>query len=367
MDMSNHPLVPAGSDDARERIVAALRHRAGVSQHRSDEGATPQETPAFAGDRSGVGEWVADLPALVTALPGDHTRAPQTEFVRERQVVFLENLSVTGSVRSAATAAGVSHQTAYRARRGQGHFRLAWDAALVAARANAEATLASRAIDGVEEQVFYHGQVIATRRRYYDRLLLAHLARLDKLTSDDSTHAFAEDWDDAMARFAAGEEPVASAFGGGEPPTEILACAGNQNCSPALRQAGRPAAQDELPGGQAGASCRNAQPPEKNSPGPYNTRSMSPAEDHHDGRSDLEWEALHEEMAEARPLNAPPPELLGDPEVVEACQIQAFELGDEDWWRYGENFACFEEGEDGVWRPEPADDPANLPPGGTGR
>ena len=93
---------------------------------------------------------------------------------------------------------------------------------------------------------------------------------------------------------------------------------------------------------------------------------MSPAddEDDHDDdeRSDLEWEELAEAMAEARPLHAPPPELLGDPEAVEACQIEAFELGDEDWWRFGANFACFVEGEDGVWRPEPEDDPSMLPP-----
>ena len=115
--------------------------------------------------------------------------------MRARQVVFLENLSVTGSVRSAACAAGVSHQSAYRARRGQGHFRLAWDAALVAARAHAADTLACRAIDGVEEKVFYHGEEIATRTRYSDRLLLAHLARLDKHAADGATRAFAEDWD----------------------------------------------------------------------------------------------------------------------------------------------------------------------------
>ena len=54
---------------------------------------------------SASGTATPNLPALITALPGDHTRAPQTEFTRERQVVFLENLSVTGSVRSAACAA----------------------------------------------------------------------------------------------------------------------------------------------------------------------------------------------------------------------------------------------------------------------
>lgn len=42
-----------------------------------------------------------NLPALITALPGDATRAPQTEFDRARQVLVLKHLSVTGSVRSA--------------------------------------------------------------------------------------------------------------------------------------------------------------------------------------------------------------------------------------------------------------------------
>ena len=80
----------------------------------------------------------------------------------------------------------------------------------MAARAHAADTLACRAIDGVEEKVFYHGEEIATRTRYSDRLLLAHLARLDKHATDGATSAFAEDWDEAMARFAAGEAVLAS-------------------------------------------------------------------------------------------------------------------------------------------------------------
>ena len=261
-------------------------------------------------------------------------------------MVFLENLSVTGSVRSAACAAGVSHQSAYRARRGQGHFRLAWDAALVAARAHAADTLACRAIDGVEEKVFYHGEEIATRTRYSDRLLLAHLARLDKHAADGATRAFAEDWDAAMARFAAGEAvPMETTTSAHPEPVE-----GCPHCASALRQ----------PQGERDGES-SAQPPEKNSPGPCNTWSMSPAGDEGDERSEEEWEELYEAMEEARPLNAPPPELLGDPDKVEACQIEAFEMRDEDWWRYGENFACFAEGEDGVWRPEPEDFPDDLP------
>lgn len=50
----------------------------------------------------------------------DDARAPQTQFVAERQVAFLEALAVTGSVRGAARRVGVSHQTCYRARRWSG-------------------------------------------------------------------------------------------------------------------------------------------------------------------------------------------------------------------------------------------------------
>ena len=143
-----------------------------------------------------------NLPALIDALPSDSTRPAQTEFTRARQVEFLSALATAGSARRAAKAAGVSHQTVYRMRRASPAFRRAGDAALLAARASAEDVLACRALDGVEEQVFYHGEVVATRRRYDSRLLLAHLARLDKLTEDAATRAFAEDFETALDRFA---------------------------------------------------------------------------------------------------------------------------------------------------------------------
>jgi hypothetical protein len=75
----------------------------------------------------------------------------------------------------------VSPQTAYRARRASQAFRQCWDAALVIARDHAEQVLADRALNGVEEKVFYHGEEVATRIRYDSRLLLAHLARLDRM------------------------------------------------------------------------------------------------------------------------------------------------------------------------------------------
>lgn len=220
------------------------------------------------------------LPALIDAIPHDQPRAPQTAFTRARQVRFLENLATTGSVRSASVAAGVSHQTVYRARRGQGAFRTAWDAALLAALASAEDVLATRAIEGVEEQVYYHGEVVATRRRYDARLLLAHIARLDRLTAREEVAAFAEDFDSALARFAAGEE----------------------------------GAQDS-------------------SPGQCNTRSMSPPAIADEDEELPELEARLQAMEAARPGDAPPYEALGDPGAVEALQLLAFEEGRPRWWQ----------------------------------
>ncbi len=62
--------------------------------------------------------YTPNLPALITGLPGDpglgpgaSTRAPQTEFTRARQVLFLENLSIRlGAL--GGVGGGVSRQTA---------------------------------------------------------------------------------------------------------------------------------------------------------------------------------------------------------------------------------------------------------------
>ena len=82
-------------------------------------------------------------------------------------------------------AAGISRSTAYRMRRACGRFEQLWDAALLVARTQVEAVLADRALNGVEETIFYHGEAVATRRRYDARLLLAHLARLDRMRGDE--------------------------------------------------------------------------------------------------------------------------------------------------------------------------------------
>jgi hypothetical protein len=149
---------------------------------------------------------LAPLPQAGGDESGVDTPPNPGVFPRERQAAFLAALAVTGSVRSASVSVGVSHQTAYRARLASPGFRRAWDAALLAARAQAEEVLARKALDGWDEEVVYHGEVVCTRRRFSDRLLLAHLARLDRLCGDAEVAEFADSFDDALARYAAGED-----------------------------------------------------------------------------------------------------------------------------------------------------------------
>ncbi len=104
----------------------------------------------------------------------------------------------------AAGAVGLAHQTAYRLRRRDPTFACAWDAALVLARDCAEQVLAERAIDGVEEIVFYRGEEIGRRRRFDARLLLAHLARLDARADDPAAARHAERFDDLLGAIGEG-------------------------------------------------------------------------------------------------------------------------------------------------------------------
>lgn len=127
-----------------------------------------------------------------------------------RKVRFLHYLAEKGDVRAAAASAGMSRQSAYMLRRRDPVFAQGWAAALVLARQHAEEVLATRAIDGVEEAIWFRGELVGMRRRYDSRLLLAHLARLDALTETVAGEQ-AERFDEVLA-LVAGEAPDPSFF-----------------------------------------------------------------------------------------------------------------------------------------------------------
>jgi hypothetical protein len=146
-------------------------------------------------------------PAALTAdaIPAAHTTItaaddPAADVPVDRQAAFVRSLSQWGNVQAAARQVGVSRAHLYRMRRASAQFRNLWDAALVLARPQVEEVLADRALNGVQETVFYHGEEVATRTRYDSRLLLAHLARLDRIAASAGVAATVRDFDEEVER-----------------------------------------------------------------------------------------------------------------------------------------------------------------------
>ena len=175
-------------------------------------------------------------PLRVSAPP----REPRNDlFSPERQTQFLSALSEVGSVRIACARVGVSVQTAYLHRRRSARFAAGWDGALVLARQVAEDVLAFRALEGVEEPVFYRGEQVGSRLKFDARLLLAHLARLDAHVAA-SPHAL---------RRAARFDELLALVAGAEPP-EALVPTGDPDLDAPKPRAGRwdaPPADPQLP------------------------------------------------------------------------------------------------------------------------
>jgi len=161
----------------------------------------PDHSAADAPLRGPVQAPPASAPRSQPNSPPQCPPQPQ-QFSRERQADFLDALSEWGNVAAAARVAGVSRMTAYRMRRACPRFEQLWKAALLRSRSSVEAVLADRALNGVEEQVFYHGEEVAMRRRYDARLLLAHLGRLDRIEADPEARTLAHGFDEALDALA---------------------------------------------------------------------------------------------------------------------------------------------------------------------
>jgi hypothetical protein len=149
----------------------------------------------------------------------------------ERKTQFLYEVAACGNIRAACAHVGLSPEAAYRLRRRDALFARAWAAALVLGREASAAVLECRAIDGIEEQVWYRGEVVGTRRRYDNRLLLAHMARLDAQAETGPAREDAARFDELLA-----------CVGGIVPPAEL---ATDQDGLPLPRQACMDVAGDE--------------------------------------------------------------------------------------------------------------------------
>jgi hypothetical protein len=99
-----------------------------------------------------------------------------------RQARFLEALADTGSVASAAAAAGTSRTRVYELRKADPAFATAWQEAEEVAADRLEDEARRRALEGVPEPLVSAGKLVRdddgqpiTIRRYSDNLLLALL------------------------------------------------------------------------------------------------------------------------------------------------------------------------------------------------
>jgi hypothetical protein len=78
-------------------------------------------------------------------------------------------------VTAAAATIGVSRTALYLLRDSDSSFAGLWDNAVEAGTDRLEDAALQRAVEGIEEPVFYRGQQVGTVRRYSDGLLIALL------------------------------------------------------------------------------------------------------------------------------------------------------------------------------------------------
>ena len=151
---------------------------------------------------------MSTLPAPATAPLADGPPAPGHGWTPALKARFLDRLAAHGNARAACRNVGLSAEAAYKLRRRDPLFARGWAAALLLARDNGAQVLAERAIEGVEEPIYYRGELIGTRRRYDNRLLLAHLARLDRLADEAAAGEDAGRFDEVLAAIADGASPL---------------------------------------------------------------------------------------------------------------------------------------------------------------
>lgn len=108
----------------------------------------------------------------------------QDGWTPERQARFLRELGATHCVSTAARAAGMSRQSAYKLRnrlRGE-PFDIAWQAAFRRQYDALAEAVVERAIHGVEVPHFYKGELIHTSRRYDERAAVTLLALRERFS-----------------------------------------------------------------------------------------------------------------------------------------------------------------------------------------
>ena len=144
-----------------------------TTPHIAPENPAPNPAPAPAPNPA-PSPAPAPAPALTGFTPVPRQKDRSNGWKPEVQRAFIEALADSGSVKAAARAVGRSPESAYALRRHpEAHeFAAAWEAALDHGVRQIEDNAIDRAINGTEETIHYHGDLVATRRRYNERLVM---------------------------------------------------------------------------------------------------------------------------------------------------------------------------------------------------
>ena len=100
------------------------------------------------------------------------------------RLAFLISLAHSGNVTISAEFAGISRSSLYSWRLQDAEFAESWDCAMHESLDRLKEAARRRAIYGIDEPYFYHGEQVAVRRRYSDGLLIYLL----KAASDSYQH-----------------------------------------------------------------------------------------------------------------------------------------------------------------------------------
>lgn len=103
------------------------------------------------------------------------TPPDRTKRTAEKEQILLDMLATGKSVYKAAAAAGIGRSTAYEWRDSDPEFKARWEEALEAGIDAMEDEAHRRAVEGVDEPVFYQGEVCGEVRKYSDTLLIFQL------------------------------------------------------------------------------------------------------------------------------------------------------------------------------------------------
>jgi hypothetical protein len=154
---------------------------------------------------------------LTPGLPDEEKAPPYRTrhdgWTMPRRRRFLHALARTGCVRDACRIAGISNTSAYRMRGRDGAFARAWEEALTEVLPVLEAAAFERAVEGVDEPIVRGGEVIATKKRFSDAILVTLLRRADAARTRAAAMGLELDEEALLAeidaKLAAMEEPAA--------------------------------------------------------------------------------------------------------------------------------------------------------------